>query len=125
VSWRTDFYAGIGEDEIEWLGSCKQFGYEAEVHISAAETESEYRSLVAEWLASDDAWWPSTPETGWGWTWGTSAESERVFTWYGDRIWSADLSSDHMLFRPASDPIRHTWTISILGNRWPDMGPKR
>lgn len=79
---RADFYVGRGLG-AEWLGSIAWDGHPDSIDatVIGAGSETEFRSAVADFLASrDDA---TLPDQGWPWPWSDSRTTDYAYAFDG------------------------------------------
>jgi hypothetical protein len=87
----ADFYVGRGAT-AEWVGSIAWDGDPAGIvrspgglELLKASTEVEFRDSLQSFLAQHaDA---VSPPKAWPWPWASSALSDRVYAFEGDRVW--------------------------------------
>lgn len=98
---RADFYVGMGPD-AEWLGSIAYDGHPSRYpDVLRAETEADYRSVVAALLASrKDA---TFPEQGWPWPWKDSDTTD-----YG-YCFAVRVEGNPSIFPGVSQEGKHVW----------------
>lgn len=113
----ADFYVGRGA-KAEWVGSIAWEGdpmciarSPGGLELLKAGTESEFREALRGFLdRHPDA---VSPPRSWPWPWSTSALSDRVYAFDGDRVWATQP------FRSESLEARH-WFDPRKGGAEPD-----
>ena len=116
---RADFYIGRGEN-AEWLGSIAWDGHPdgAVSELASAESEDDFRNLLAMFAAKRDDW--TSPDQGWPWPWEDSRTTDYAYAFDDGKVWASCFGrtwSPAKDYDPPEDAVKEAV--------FPDMSAKK